>query len=103
MRSEAWSRNLDLPIPPPVDRSITRGTLTEYRSSEQVSRGFCALCGTSLTYRHVGRDGETDVTLGSFDDPRQLAPEMHLWVAEKLPWLSIEDGRPQHRGGFPPS
>jgi hypothetical protein len=85
------------------DFSITHGTLTEYRSSAQVSRGFCALCGTSLTYRHAARDGETDVTLGSFDDPRRLAPEMHVWVAEKLPWLSIDDGRVQHRGGFPPS
>ncbi len=82
------------------DFTVTHGTLTEYRSSAPVTRGFCARCGTPLTYRHDGRDGETDVTLGSFDDPRQLSPEMHLWVAEKLPWLAIDDGRPQHRGGF---
>jgi hypothetical protein len=85
------------------DFSVTHGTLTEYRSSAEVSRGFCALCGTSLTYRHDARDGETDVTLATLDEPALLAPEMHLWVAEKLPWLAIDDGRPQHRGGFPQS
>ncbi len=85
------------------DFTITSGTLTEYRSSTEVRRGFCAVCGTGLTYRHAAREGETDVTLGTLDDPRQLVPEMHLWVAEKLPWLVIEDGRPQYRGSFPPS
>jgi hypothetical protein len=80
------------------DFRVTHGTLTEYRSSAQVRRGFCALCGTPLTYRHEARDGETDVTLSTFDEPGPLAPEMHVWVAEKLPWLSIDDGLPQHRG-----
>jgi len=84
-----------------ADFVITHGALSVYRSSAQVSRGFCALCGTSLTYRHAARDGETDVTLATFDDPLQFAPEMHLWVAEKLPWLSIDDGRPQYPGSSP--
>jgi hypothetical protein len=81
------------------DFAITHGALSEYRSSAPVNRGFCALCGTSLTYRHAARDGEIDVTLATLDDPLQLAPEMHVWVGEKLPWLSIEDGRPQYRAG----
>jgi len=75
---------------------ITRGRLSEYRSSAQVWRGFCARCGTSLTYRHEGRPAEIDVTLATLDDPTRLAPEMHLWVRDRLPWVSIGDQLPQH-------
>jgi len=78
---------------------ITRGRLSEYRSSAQVWRGFCARCGTSLTYRHEGRTAEIDVTLATLDDPTQLAPQMHLWVKDRLPWVSIGDHLPQHAEG----
>lgn len=77
---------------------VTRGTLTEYRSSPQVLRGFCAACGGALTYRHDTRADEIDVTLASLDEPAALAPQMHVWVGDKLPWLAITDGLPQFLG-----
>jgi hypothetical protein len=77
---------------------ITRGTLTEYRSSPQVLRGLCAACGTCITYGNEARAGEIDVTLGSLDEPARLAPRMHVWVADKLPWVKIADGLPQFEG-----
>jgi hypothetical protein len=79
---------------------LTRGALAEYRSSAPVTRGFCASCGTSLTYRHDARLTEIDVTLASLDDPTLLAPQMHLWVGDKLSWVAINDGRPQYRAGI---
>jgi hypothetical protein len=78
---------------------VTRGTLTEYRSSPQVLRGFCAACGGALTYRHDTRAEEIDVTLASLDEPAALAPQMHVWVGDKLPWLAITDGLPQFIAG----
>lgn len=75
--------------------SIVRGDLAEYRSSPKVTRGFCTACGTSLTYRRDDRGGEIDVTLASLDDAAALVPEMHIWVEDKLPWVSIDDGRAQ--------
>ncbi len=78
---------------------VTRGSLREYRSSPAVMRGFCATCGTSLTYRHDDRAAEIDVTLATLDDPTLLAPQMHLWVGDKLPWVAIADGRPQFTAG----
>jgi hypothetical protein len=75
--------------------SVTRGHLAEYRSTPPVLRGFCAQCGTSLTYRHERHAAEIDVTLASLDDPGALAPTMHVWVSDKLPWESISDGLPQ--------
>ena len=77
---------------------VTRGTLAEFRSSKPVVRGFCASCGSCLTYRHETRADEIDVTLATLDDVGQLAPRMHVWVADKLPWVRIEDGLPQFPG-----
>lgn len=75
---------------------IVGGSLAEQASSPRVRRGFCAACGTSLTYFHEGRAGEIDVTLASLDDPSQLVPERHIWVADKLPWVTLADGLPQY-------
>jgi hypothetical protein len=74
---------------------VTRGTLAEFRSSAPVTRGFCAACGSCLTYRHEARPGEIDVTLATLDEAARLAPQMHVWVADKLSWVRIEDGLPQ--------
>jgi hypothetical protein len=74
---------------------IARGRLAEYRSSPKVTRGFCASCGTSLTYCHDKRANEIDLTLATLDDPSVLVPEAHIWVQDKLPWVIIGDGRPQ--------
>jgi hypothetical protein len=82
--------------------SVTRGHLAEYRSAPPVLRGFCAQCGTSLTYCHQRRAAEIDVTLASLDDPGALAPTMHVWVSDKLPWVSISDGLPQFEREPPP-
>jgi len=77
---------------------VVRGSLAELRSSPGVLRGFCARCGSGLTYSHEGRADDIDVTLATLDEAAQLAPTMHVWVADKLPWVRIEDGLPQFPG-----
>lgn len=74
---------------------VTRGQIAAYASSPRVNRGHCADCGTSLTYRHDARPGEIDVTLASFDAAADLAPTVHIWVQDKLPWIALADGLPQ--------
>lgn len=66
-----------------------------HRSSAEVERGFCAQCGTSLTYRHAQRVGEVDFTLVSLVAAGTVEPRMHVWVQDKLPWVDISDGRPR--------
>ena len=78
---------------------VTAGALAETRSSPPVRRGFCAACGTCLTYRHDAHADEIDVTLGSLDEPGRLAPQMHVWVEDKPPWVLIADPLPQYRRG----
>jgi hypothetical protein len=77
---------------------LRRGQLTQFRSSPPVLRGFCAVCGTSLTYHHEAHPAEIDVALATLDDAARFAPQAHLWVADKLPWVVIADGLPQYRG-----
>ena len=80
------------------DRSgfrITQGAAAEFHSSAPVTRGFCPGCGSCLSYRHDARPAEIDVTLATLDEAAKLAPQMHVWVADKLPWVRIEDGLPQ--------
>jgi len=85
------------------DRSgfrVTHGTLAEFRSSAPVTRGFCAACGSCLTYGHEARPAEIDVTLATLDEAAQFAPQVHVWVADKLPWVRIEDGLRQFAAGY---
>lgn len=48
-----------------------------YRSSPIAQRGFCAACGTPLTFEFD--DGtHVDLTVGSFDDPDRFKPTSHF-------------------------
>ena len=73
---------------------LTRGTLKEYRSSAPVRRGFCAACGTPLTFRHEDHD-TIGIALGSLDRPELLALEYHTGIESRLPWLHFDDGLPE--------
>jgi hypothetical protein len=63
----------------------TRGVPKVFASSDVAERGFCAACGTPLTYHIFDRD-RISVTIGSFDDPAAVAPAMSYGVETKLPW-----------------
>lgn len=67
----------------------TRGERGLYRSSNHVSRGFCAACGTPLTYEADGDDPA--LAIGAFDRPELIAPTIQFGVERKLPYV---DGVP---------
>jgi hypothetical protein len=68
-----------------------------FHSSTGVERGFCGACGTTLTYNHAQRNEEIDFTLASLEEPAELAPQVHIWVQDKIAWVRIDDGLPQVR------
>jgi hypothetical protein len=83
------------------DFAVTSGKLTEFASSADVMRGFCGVCGSSLTYRDGARPDEIDVTIANLDEPLLFKPGCHLWVRDKLTWSAINDGLPQFESGPP--
>ena len=73
---------------------ITDGALAEHESSPNVYRGFCARCGTSLTYRRDSRPGLFDVTTASLDDPEAFPPAREIYLEEKLSWMTAHPELP---------
>ncbi|MCW5575363.1 MAG: GFA family protein [Burkholderiales bacterium] len=70
----------------------------EYRSSPGVVRRHCARCGTPLSYESARGPDEVHILVGSLDHPERAVPSNHVWVAERLPWLHIDDGLPRYAG-----
>lgn len=62
----------------------TRGQPKHFQSSNVVTRGFCANCGTPLTYE--APDGVA-MAIGAFDHPERIAPRTQYGVEGKLPFM----------------
>lgn len=82
-----------------VPRAAVRwlnGEPDRYASSAIAVRGYCAACGTPLTYEGNGST-HLDLTVGSFDDPYRFRPVSHSG-AEGInrPWLDTT-GLPETR------
>ena len=59
----------------------TRGEPKYFASSDKVKRGFCANCGTPLTFEY---GGDPEVAIGALDDPEGAAPVIQLNPKNKL-------------------
>jgi hypothetical protein len=73
----------------------TSGRPTRYRSSPEAERGFCVVCGSTLTMHEAVIADRVQVTLGSLDRPDLVKPDDHVWTASQLPWLRIADELPR--------
>jgi hypothetical protein len=61
-----------------------------YASSENVRRGFCVECGSSLFFDEAG-DPKLAFCAGSLDGPTELRSKAHIFVASKGDYYSIAD------------
>lgn len=80
------------------DVEFVRGAVTEFRSSPPALRGFCAVCGTALTYRTEKRPDHLDITTATFDHPELFAPACEIYVGEKIAWEVVNAELTQHIG-----
>jgi len=76
---------------------FVKGAPRIYRSSDFGQRGFCAACGTPLTYQYVRKPERISVSVGSLDHPERFAPEVHWGIESQVPWLHIADDLPRRR------
>lgn len=75
--------------------SYTRGEPTFFRSSEIATRGFCAKCGTPISFQYDGSEGPA-IMVGSLDHPEDWPPNWeHSGIESKVPWFEIADDLPQ--------
>ena len=76
--------------------AFVAGTPRAYESSPQVMRTFCGTCGTPLTYEAAVYPGEVHIMAGTLDRPESIVPGSHVYVRERMPWLTIGDELPRH-------
>ena len=76
--------------------ALERGALATYASSPGVLRGFCAGCGTTLSFSADFLPGLIDLTVASFDEPERLPPQLHMWERSRVPWLVLGDDLPRY-------
>jgi hypothetical protein len=68
-----------------------------YQSSPGVHRGFCAKCGSSLSYEGERWPGDVHLHVAAFESPEDFQPQVHVFATECVNWLKIRDGLPRFR------
>ncbi len=83
---------------------FTQGEPKYFDSSLIAERGFCANCGSSLTYRPLISQWSDwiVVLIGSLDHPENITPTWHGGIESQLPWLNIHDDLPRVRSQHSP-
>lgn len=75
-----------------------------HRSSPIAFRGFCAACGTPLTFKFADDESDRmDLTVGSFDDPYRFRPTHHFAVESRHEAWADTRGLPETRSQDNPS
>lgn len=72
----------------------TRGEPKRFASSNFVHRGFCASCGTPLSYE--APDGVA-LAIGAFDHPELIAPSVQFGIEGKLPYADTISSLPSRQ------
>ena len=76
----------------------TAGTPRQYASSTGVTREFCGTCGTELAYSNEKAARTIDITIGSLDCADGHPADRHIWTADKLQWLHLDEHLPAYAG-----
>jgi hypothetical protein len=77
----------------PVEQVSWSKSPAIFASSNLVERGFCADCGTPLTYRKID-SGNISLTLHSLDHPEAVAPDRSFSQEMRASWCLALDALP---------
>lgn len=80
----------------PAEAVRFAGAPAERRGGGRAVRGFCADCGTPLSYRDEGLPGEMYLLAGTLDDPTWVRPSCHAFAGEALDWVALADDLPRY-------
>jgi hypothetical protein len=71
-------------------------------SGNEVSRGFCPICGTQLFAKSSARPQFIVARVGSLDDPNLIAPSVSIWTSQAPEWALIHPELPRIERQPPP-
>ena len=94
-RKQTGHFGVSLDVPRTVLRVSGEENIKWYQTSKKVRRGFCSNCGSYLFWDPIHHDW-TAIAMGLFDGPTNTTISMHIFVAEKGAYYSIDDGLPQN-------
>jgi uncharacterized glyoxalase superfamily protein PhnB len=77
--------------------TLLSGSPCEYPSSVHVRRSFCGKCGTQLAYEHDSAPDTVELTVASLDEPSAIQPTQEIWLADKLPWIAVNQDLEHYR------
>lgn len=75
---------------------FAKGAPRTYQSSPGITRGFCGTCGSPLTYESERMPDEVHIYAAALADPTAVAPTLHVFAAEQLPWFEVADTLPRY-------
>jgi hypothetical protein len=81
------------------DLEWTRGSPRRFASSNKAQRGFCAQCGTPLTFEP---GGPIEIAVGAFDDPSVVPPTIQVNPTDKVLFFDEVCALPTRRDGAEP-
>ncbi|WP_438278254.1 GFA family protein [Nitrobacter sp.] len=73
----------------------TKGSPATFRSSSIAERGFCAACGTPLSFSRIGGPC-IEIMTGAFDRPDLLVPTRQYGTESRLGWVATIVNLPSH-------
>jgi hypothetical protein len=65
--------------------TVTRGDMAHFASSDIARRGFCAQCGTPLTFEYPDV-ADIGILAGTLDQPDLAAPLLQCGVESRVAW-----------------
>ena len=77
---------------------IISGKLNIYKSSEELQRGNCGNCGSTMTI-HSAKN--FDIALGVMDSPDAFDIDQHIWTARALKHVYLDDDLPKYDKNAP--
>ncbi|MGA7980610.1 MAG: GFA family protein [Chromatiaceae bacterium] len=62
-------------------------------------RSFCSRCGSPISGHGDAYPGIVFLKAGTLDDTSWVSPIVHIWCAEKQPWVTLDRSTPQLPAG----
>src|SRR5215470_1470722 len=82
---------------PASEFTWVHGKPARFRSSKFAERGFCVVCGSTLSMHEEVLNDRIQIAVGSLDEPARVHVDDHVWTQEQIAWFDIADKLPRFR------